>query len=97
MRQNKEKKKKRIFSKRITDQIIVLTATIDMPFFAWKQDLLHKEIRGQFNWMIRFGAKLTQIPALFIAASIADNYGIEWIFLYSFNSCFLKSKRERNY
>lgn len=57
------------------------TATIDMPFLAWRQDLLDKEKRGQFNGFYLLFRSLTSIPALFLITIVADTYGIQWMFL----------------
>ncbi|MHA1292010.1 MAG: MFS transporter [Promethearchaeota archaeon] len=61
---------------------IMLGATsLIVPIIAWQQDLLPDDKRGQFIGLLNITSTLNQIPAAFLAAFIADTFGIQWIFL----------------
>ena len=62
--------------------ILILFGSICLmvPINTWRQDLLPPEKRGQFIGILNMTTTLNQIPAAFLAAIIADTYGVEWIF-----------------
>ena len=64
----------------ITGLIFVLLGTgmIGAPLQAWRQDLLPEEKRGQYSGIMNITGTLNQIPAAFIAAIVADTYGVEF-------------------
>lgn len=57
------------------------TTTVLVPVDAWKQDLLPEGKKAQFIGIMNVADTLNQIPAAFLAALIADMYGVQWIFL----------------
>ncbi|MFO8018431.1 MAG: MFS transporter [Promethearchaeia archaeon] len=55
--------------------------TVKVPIDAWKQDLLPENKRAQFAGIMNIANTLNQIPAAFLAAAVADTFGVQWIFL----------------
>lgn len=52
-----------------------------VPINTWQQDLLPEDKRGKFIGIQNITTTVNQIPAAFLAAIIADTYGINWIFI----------------
>ncbi|MHA1148254.1 MAG: MFS transporter [Promethearchaeota archaeon] len=61
--------------------LLLGTTTLMIPIVTWQQDLLPEDKRGQFIGLLNIQSTLNQIPAAFLAAFIADVYGVQWIFI----------------
>jgi len=60
--------------------LLIGTMSLMVPIKSWEQDLLPEDKRGQFIGILNLTTTINQIPASFLAALVADAFGVHWIF-----------------
>lgn len=61
--------------------LLLGTMSLMVPIKSWEQDLLPEDKRGQFIGILNLTTTINQIPAAFLAALVADTFGVHWIFI----------------